>query len=237
MKLYGPASRLLLKLILDIAEEINKEKVKTILDIGCGHGQNTFHIAKVFPNSEVSGIDFSKSAIEGADRKFHLPNLEFLHDIDSDMLKLKFDLICCFEVLEHVENWKQFLKKISDSSNKYIMLSFPTGRMRKFESNIGHLRNFKKGEVENQLHKLSFKPLIVYYAGFPFYSPVYREVCNITNAGDNPFTSGKYGIRQKLIATSLYILFILFSTKKKFGDKFCALFERETPLIPSSDHL
>jgi hypothetical protein len=71
-----------------------------------------------------------------------------------------------------------------------------------------------------------FVPERVFYAGFPFYSPLYREVCNLTDSASNNFTTGRYGARQKIVASVLYSLFRYGSTRRHLGDQFCGLFRR-----------
>jgi hypothetical protein len=114
------------------------------------------------------------------------------------------------------------------AANKYVLLSFPTGRMRPFEVHVGHFRNFKQGEVEEFMRAQGFVPERILYAGFPFYSPLYREVCNLTDSASNRFTTGRYGPRQKIVATVLYWLFRYGSTRRRLGDQFCGLFRRRT---------
>ena len=226
MKIYGPASRWLRSLIRDHLNSIDTKSIASILDVGSGEGTITYHIAQDIPNARVIGIDFSKTGIECSEKAYSLPNLKFMHDEDSVALNNKYDLITAYEVLEHVEDWKDLLGRMADASNKYLMLSFPTGRMRPFEVIVGHFRNFKKGEVEEFLKTKGFEPVDVFYAGFPFYNPIYREMCNLTNSAGNSFTVGKYGWKQKMIAAPLFFLFRYCSTKNRFGDQFCGLFKR-----------
>lgn len=58
------------------------DKIRTILDIGCGVDKLTANIAKYFPDAKVVGIDVDNYAIETAiklkDDK-HLTNVEFYH--------------------------------------------------------------------------------------------------------------------------------------------------------------
>ena len=115
---------------------------------------------------------------------------------------------------------------MTEASQKYLLLSFPTGRMRNFEIHMGHYRNFQKNEVEDFLKSYQFFPKKVFYAGFPFFSPLYREICNLTNAGSNSWTQGQYTLFQKSISSAFYFLFSFMSTKEKYGDQFCGLFER-----------
>ncbi|MEK7662214.1 MAG: class I SAM-dependent methyltransferase [Patescibacteria group bacterium] len=227
MKIYGPASRWLRTLIGDLLRKIDATRIKTVLDVGSGEGTTTAYLAEKLPDAKVLGIDFSESGIQSSRAAYPLKNISFKHDVNSSELNNYYDLVTSFEVLEHVPEWKELLGRMAKSSRRYLLLSFPTGRMRQFEKNVGHLRNFKKGEVEKYLENVGYKPLSIFYAGFPFYSPLYRDFCNLTNAGNNEFTKGEYGFIQKLASSAIYALFYFFSTKKKYGDQFLGLFERK----------
>jgi SAM-dependent methyltransferase len=225
MKKHGPASCWLRGLVANILKESGiTGNIKTVLDLGCGEGSTTAFLARILTNANVLGIDISKEGIECSKRNYNFPNLEFLFDPDSSNLERTFDLITSFEVLEHVDDWETLLKRMTQSAEKYLLLSFPTGRMRNFEKIFGHFRNFKKGEIEEFLSLNGFEPLIVYYAGFPFYSPMYRELCNLTNSRSNVFTHGQYTKLMKIATMPLYLLFNYFSTRDNFGDQFCGLF-------------
>ncbi|MEK7581226.1 MAG: class I SAM-dependent methyltransferase [Patescibacteria group bacterium] len=232
MKVYGPASRWLRVLIRDIFLNVDKKQIKSVLDVGCGEGTVTYEIARMLPKAVVTGIDFSRTGVKLAHDRYKLPNLNFKHDLKSNLLDRNHDLVTSFEVLEHVEEWKKLLIRITRSSNKYVLLSFPTGRMRSFEKNVGHLRNFRKDQVENFMLSKGFKPITIYYAGFPFFSPIYREFCNLTNASNNSFTNGiNYSLGQKLISAVLFLMFSALSTKYKYGDQFCGLFKRNSEIV------
>jgi hypothetical protein len=99
--------------------------------------------------------------------------------------------------------------------------------MRPVEVHFGYLPNFKKGEVEEFMRAQGFSPQRIFYAGFPFYSPLYRELCNLTDSASNSFTTGQYGPRQKIVSSVLYALFRYASTRRCLGDQFCGLFGRD----------
>jgi SAM-dependent methyltransferase len=230
MKLLGPASRWLRHLIFDNLDRNvqDKHEIRTHLDVGCGEGVTTWCFARRYPHLEVTGTDFSHVGIQEAIRSFQEKNLRFEHDPNNSLLTTdRYDLISAFEVLEHVEDWQSLLKQMADACDKYLLLSFPTGRMRAFEVEVGHFRNFIPGEVERFLTNQGFVPVSVYYAGFPFYSPLYRELCNIVNPASASIGRGQYGKFQKGIALILYILFRFVSTKKHRGDQFVGLFKRQ----------
>ncbi len=225
MKRYGPASRWLRSLIADACRHL-EPLPRSVHDVGCGEGTNTLMLAQRFPDAKVRGSDFSASGIAVAQRYLAQRNLTFVHDPSNCAADEAADLVCCFEVLEHVDDWRAFLTRLTGATNRYLLLSFPTGRMRPFEANVGHLRNFAKGEMEAELARIGFRPIHVGYAGFPFYSPLYREFCQLTNAGDAKFTRGSYGLAKKTVAAVLYMLFRYGSTRRHFGDQFVGLFTR-----------
>ena len=227
MQLYGPKNRWLRRIIGECLKQIDDKEIKSILDVGCGVGVITYLIAKRFFHAQVDGIDISQVGINNAKQRWYLPNLNFYHDITSERLKYKYDVLCCFEVLEHVEDWQELVNKFCACAIKYIVLTFPVGRMRPFEKSVGHLRNFRKGEVETRLLRQGFVHVKIFYAGFPFYSPFYRNLCDKFNAPRNRFTRGKYGLSQKMISQFFYILFRFFSTKRRFGEQFCGLFRKK----------
>lgn len=228
MKRLGPASRWLRALVRDAASKLQHPPA-TVHDVGCGVGTNTAFLTELFPNAQVRGSDFSSTAIAVASAHNAGSGAIFVHDPENRALDEPAELVCCFEVLEHVDDWNDFLSRLATPGCRYLLLSFPTGRMRPFEVNIGHLRNFRRGEVEQALGSLGFRPRSIAYAGFPFYSPLYRDACQLTNAGDAEFTKGSYGPGRRVIAWVTYVLFRYFSTQRRGGDQFVGLFERTAP--------
>lgn len=87
-------------------------RAKLVLDAGCGVGYGLFHLAK--KGSNVIGIDLSKEAIEYARAHYRKGNVEF-EVMDCTSLAFiddTFDLICSFEVVEHVRNDREFLAEM-----------------------------------------------------------------------------------------------------------------------------
>jgi SAM-dependent methyltransferase len=231
-KVYGPASRWLRWLVKTNLHRLDASRVKEVLDVGCGEGNITALIARELPRARVLGIDFSKTGIHVAQRRYREGNLGFMLDIESRALVAQaFDLVTAFEVLEHVEDWQALLGRMLAATRRYVMLSFPTGRMRPCEVKVGHVRNFKRGEVEAFLAQQGFAPVNVFYAGFPFFSPIFRDLCNLTNAVDSPFITGKYTWRQKAVSALVYASF-RYGSLRRLGDQFCGIFVRkqESPL-------
>lgn len=82
---------------------------KRVLDAGCGAGYGSAELAAVALS--VAGVDVAPEAIGFAREHYRLPNLEFEQ---ASCIALPhpdgcFDLVVAFEVIEHLENWREFL--------------------------------------------------------------------------------------------------------------------------------
>ncbi len=91
-------------------KKINKLK---ILDLGCGGGLVCEPLAKLGAN--VTGVDFVKQNIEAA--KIHAMKnklkINYIHkDVNDIKLKSGYDVIIAYEVLEHLKDWPDLIKKI-----------------------------------------------------------------------------------------------------------------------------
>ena len=181
-------------------------------------------------SAEVMGIDRSEMGIQCARERYDRSNLKFICQEETGTLQANsFYLVTCFEVLEHVEDWHAMTRELARLSSHYVLVSFPTGRMRRFERNVGHLRNFRRGQFERYARAIGLEPVAVHYAGFPFYSPLFRELCNVFNSGGNSLTVGRYSWLQKRMSNVLYVLFRYLSMKSH-GDQFCDMFLKRAPI-------
>ena len=104
-----------------ILEALNKKNLNntTVLDIGCGGGLVYEGLSKI--GATVTGIDFIKENIKVAKMHAKKNNLEidyFVKDFEKEKITSKYDVIIILEVLEHLNNWEEFIKKIKLSLNK-----------------------------------------------------------------------------------------------------------------------
>lgn len=92
-------------------------KNKKLLDIGCGGG--IFAESAAAAQAETSGIDLSQDLIEVAKLHLYESNLKINYQCISaeDFAKKnkeKFDIVTCFEMLEHVPDPKSIIKACYD---------------------------------------------------------------------------------------------------------------------------
>src|SRR5687767_1866461 len=207
--------------------KIPENSIKSIADIGCGVGNKTAMMADYFSDARVAGYDFSEEGIAAAQEFHKAKNLHFaVEDITESKYKKHYDLITAFDVMEHIEDWKGLTNKLIDVNDKYMLISSPVGRMRPYEVHIGHVRNFKRGEIEKFMESKGYKSVQTYYAGFPFHSPILRDLTNAFYKEYADLPQSQVSFLSKRMHDVWYFLFRYCSLKQR-GDIFVGLFEKE----------
>ncbi len=212
-------------LLNELLKEIPKNKIDTVADIGCGVGNKTAQIAEYFPKAKVTGFDFSEPGIKTARNYYKLKNLNFVTgDVTKVKNKKNYDLISAFELLEHIDDWEALVDSLVKINKQYFIISVPTGRMRLYEKHIGHYRNYKRGEIEGYMESKGYETVKTFYAGFPFYSPITRELSNIFYKNySEPQKEMSY--TSKRMHDVWYFLFRYCSLKHR-GDTYIGLFKK-----------
>jgi SAM-dependent methyltransferase len=132
---------------------------KRVLDAGCGAGYGSAELAQAADS--VIGVDRAAEAIDFARAAYGLPNLRF-EQASCEALPHPggtFDLVVAFEVIEHLDHWREFLLEarrvlapagqlIVSTPNKlyYTESRGPTG------ANPFHVHEFDFEEFRSELH-------------------------------------------------------------------------------------
>ena len=98
-----------------ILEALNKKNLNNtkILDIGCGGGLVSEGLTKI--GATMRGLDFIKENINVAKIHAKKNNLKinyFVKDFEKEKINSMYDVIIILEVLEHLNNWEEYVKKI-----------------------------------------------------------------------------------------------------------------------------
>jgi len=232
----GHGSRWVVRLTKKILNRIN-EPIESFLDVGCGGGGKTFLLKRNFTDAIGTGVDFAQNGIDAAKRKYnHIHDLNFMC-IDAECFEYlpnSYDIISCFDVLEHLEDWKSFVDQFTLSSRNYILITTVTGRVRKDEIAFGHVRNFRRGEIELYLQERGFVAVDVFYAGFPFFNPLSRELFQLIYSlrKDNYIQAVEKAYKNKgtviwFCSSLLYFLLAFCSTKRYWGNRYVGLFKKQ----------
>jgi SAM-dependent methyltransferase len=201
MQSFGPVHRHALERLVTMVAEL---PVHSVLDVGCGSGQNLRALAASH-TYRLAGIDVSDKALERA--RAAVPEAE-LHrlDVQSQKLDAQFDLVMSLQVVEHVPDDLALIRNMRLMSKRYVIIATMQGKMRPSEAGIGHLRNYSKTELVEKIKSVGLKPMRVEGWGFPFYSPLYRTAAEWLPGGP---PDGPMGRGSKLAARFLYQLYKL----------------------------
>lgn len=89
-----------------------------ILELGCGWGSLTLHLAKKYPNSKITAISNSstqRESITAKAKSLGLNNVEIITcDINHFKTNKKFDRIISIEMFEHMRNYKTLFGMMKD---------------------------------------------------------------------------------------------------------------------------
>lgn len=174
----------------------NKSKYLNILELGCGNGWLTHHLAKI-QNSYVIGVDINRPELEQAARVFNnFNNHKFFYaDIFADYFELgDFDIILLASSIQYFKNLNSLIERLFYLLKKegeihiidspvYTASEIPGAQKRttKYYENIG-FRNMSKFYFHHSLEELEkFNPFFLYKP--PKSSFYFRILKNI----DSPF--------------------------------------------------
>ena len=93
-----------------------------ILELGCGWGSLTFHMAQNFPNSKITAVSNSNDQIKFIEKKCLKLRLKNIETINADMndfaIDKEFDRVVSIEMFEHMRNYDELLKRIGGWLNQ-----------------------------------------------------------------------------------------------------------------------
>jgi predicted TPR repeat methyltransferase len=137
-----------------IERMIKKNRLPTgkICEVGCGTGEILLTLEKAFPEAELSGYEISPQAFDRATAKV-TPRTKFYFDDLLSKDDVNFDVVLAIDVIEHVEDYLSFIKKLRnfgtykifhiplDLSVQSVLRSWPILELRR---NVGHIHSFFK---------------------------------------------------------------------------------------------
>lgn len=140
-----------------------------ILDVGSATGTVSFYFAQ--KGLKVDGVELSKKAVIYANANKDVLNLKnvFFHNtsVEKFSKNSKYEMVVCFEVLEHIKKDKSTLLKIHDfmNRNSVFVLTVPSknaplyrlGLLNNFDKRVGHLRRYSMEEIKTLLEGLGFE--------------------------------------------------------------------------------
>ncbi len=216
MQRLGPVHRHIRE---DIVRRVGELDVRSVLDVGCGSGENLAALATT-GRYELSGVDISAEGIELTRKRVPSAHLLSVLNVEREPLPERFDLVMSIQVVEHIVDDVAALRNMAAMARRYVFISTLAGRMRASELLTGHVRNYTAVELKRKLEVVGLRVLDVRGWGFPFYSPLYRTAIEMMPSGP---PAGPTGPLSRLAARTLYQVYRLNLPRR--GDVLSALAE------------
>ena len=203
---FGPVHRHMKRLLQRMLEPLD---YRSVLDVGCGMGHNLPLLTEGRSLDRVAGVDFSQEALDRVRARHRGQFIEL--DVEQAALPDTYDLVFSSLLLEHVNDDEAVLANLRAMTRKHLVVVTIAGdfeRYRPWEDQMGHVRNYKRGELEAKLEGAGFTVREVVYWGWPIYTPIVRTLQNRMKANSS------FSASTKAVAQITYLLYFLNSARR-----------------------
>lgn len=150
-------------------------KNKVVLDVAAGSGYGSALLASVA--ASVTGIDINKEAIQYAKKNYGHKNINFIVGSATELPvnDESYDVVVSYETIEHIEDYKGFLREIKRVLRPDGLLILSTPNDLEFPtSNHFHIHEFEQHELEDEVKRF-FKNTKTYLQGTWLYNAVLSQ--------------------------------------------------------------
>jgi len=138
-------------------------KVNSLFEMGCGTGFVLANIKKHFPAMQVSGADIYAESLSFA--KQRLGDKAELYQMDGRQIPFfeEFDLICAFDVLEHIQEDEvvllQMHKALKPGGGVVLAVPQHPSLWSETDEMACHVRRYKTNELQDKVKRAGFELL------------------------------------------------------------------------------
>lgn len=153
----------------DIVKRNIPADVGSVLEIGCGGGAFGARLAQRY---DYLGIEPDEASYVVARRRITAAGAGEVHNIAFAALDGQtFDLVCAFEVLEHIEDDTAAVKDWASrvQPGGWLMLSVPADQYRygPWDELVGHFRRYDPSELTKLLANCGLTDIVVHRYNYP----------------------------------------------------------------------
>jgi SAM-dependent methyltransferase len=153
----------------DVVERMLPAGVTDVLEIGCGQGALGARLAQRY---RYLGVEPDQASWTVAQRRISAVGPGEVRNVAVETLgEERFDLVCAFEVLEHIEDDAAALKEWAARvrGGGWLLLSVPAHQRRygPWDELVGHFRRYDPAAITALLASCGFGEIEVRQYGFP----------------------------------------------------------------------
>jgi len=151
----------------------------TVLDIGSGQGEFAVQFARLYPDLDVRGVEYSASGVakaqasaQAAGVKAHFRQVNLLQPTTRPQTEPAATFALCSEVLEHVDDPTTLIRNARAllAPGARLVVTVPGGPRSAFDRHIGHFQHFTAAKLRAVLTDAGYDVRRVLRAGFPFFN-------------------------------------------------------------------
>lgn len=139
-----------------------------MLEVGCGIGGFGSRLAW---SAAYLGIEKDKTSFEAARSVVEPAGGRLVHGSCDDVAESDFDLVCAFEVIEHIADDTAALRQWTAKARPggWVLLSVPAGpaRFGAWDEHVGHYRRYDTSRMADLLAGAGLQPEELVHYGWP----------------------------------------------------------------------
>lgn len=148
---------------------LERQKPSRVLEIGCGQGALGARLAK---QALYVGVDSdARSCSVAATRVQPVGGVVVEGTIDDVQDEAPFDLVCAFEVLEHIEDdvgaLKSWMSRLTPSGTVIVSVPAWPSRFGAWDAAVGHLRRYTPDDLAGIMSKAGCRDVETVLYGWP----------------------------------------------------------------------
>ncbi len=134
--------------------------VRTALEVGCGTGFVLAALERTFPHISFTGSEIFAEGLKFAAQRLNRTELVQM-DAYSIPYREEFDVVCCFDVLEHIEDDQKVIGQISSALKEGggVILTVPQHSFlwSQYDKLACHVRRYTRNDLIKKLNTAGFR--------------------------------------------------------------------------------
>ncbi len=117
--------RLIDRFHVKVTDIVTGLRPATMLDAGCGEGFVIDIFQTAMPETQIAGFDVLENSVKAAQQRNPRAEIAVGDIYNIDFADDSFDIVCCFEVLEHLHEPDRALSELARVARNHVVLSVP----------------------------------------------------------------------------------------------------------------